>query len=270
MSDLSKEILTEEFNKNELMNYEIVYIDSIDSTNTFAMKNADNGELPADVNLFIIADSQTAGRGRLGRSFESSQGNGIYATLVVRPQKKTYEIASITLVVALAVVRAFDKLFGLETKIKWPNDIILNGKKLCGILTEMKNEGQKLKFVAVGFGINVANEQFPEELKDKATSIYMETGQRTERKNIVAAVVKEFEELYEQYLDNEDLLFMVDEYNERLINRNREIVIEHNNERKNAIQLGIDKTGVLKVLVDGEEKSITSGEILVRGVFGYV
>ncbi len=270
MRDLSKEILSEEFNKNGLSNYEIVYIDSIDSTNTFAMRNVDSSQLPADVNLFIIADSQTAGKGRLGRSFESSQGKGIYATLVLRPRKKAYEISTITLVVALAVVRAFHKLFNMETKIKWPNDIILNGKKLCGILTEMKNEGQRVKLVAVGFGINVSNEQFPEELKDKATSIYMETGEKPERKKIVAAVVKEFDELYEQYLENEDLSFMVDEYNERLINRNSEIVIEHKGERKNAIQLGIDKTGVLKVLVDGEEKSIASGEILVRGVFGYV
>ncbi len=266
MSDLSKEILEEEFNKCGLKDYEIVYMESVDSTNVFAMNNADSGMLKS----IVVANCQTAGKGRLGRSFESSRGKGIYATLVVRPQKKAYEIASITLVVAVAVIRAFDKLFGMDTKIKWPNDIILNGKKLCGILTEMKNEGEKVKYVAVGFGINVTNEEFPEEIKDKATSIYLETGNKIDRKKILAAVVKEFEELYGQYLENEDLSFMLKEYNERLINRDSEIVVEYKGEKKTATQLGIDKTGVLKVLMDGEEKSIASGEILVRGVFGYV
>lgn len=266
MSDLSKEILEEEFNKCGLKDYEIVYMESVDSTNVFAMNNADSGMLKS----IVVANCQTAGKGRLGRSFESSRGKGIYATLVVRPQKKAYEIASITLVVAVAVIRAFDKLLGMDTKIKWPNDIILNGKKLCGILTEMKNDGEKVKYVAVGFGINVTNEEFPEEIKDKATSIYLETGNKLERKKILAAVVKEFEELYGQYLENEDLSFMLKEYNERLINRDSEIVVEYKGEKKTATQLGIDKTGVLKVLMDGEEKSIASGEILVRGVFGYV
>lgn len=270
MSDLSKDILVEEFNKNGLSKYEIVYMDSVDSTNVFAMNNAGTGDWTRAAGMLVVADCQTAGKGRLGRSFESSKAKGIYATIVVRPEKKAYEIANITLVMALAVKRAFDKLLDVKTAIKWPNDIILNGKKICGILTEMKNDRDNVRFVAIGFGINVDNEEFPEEIRDKATSVYLETGKRLERKNIVAEVMKQFEQLYAQYLNNEDLSFMRNEYNASLINMGNEIIVEYKGEKRLATQLGIENNGVLKVLIDGEEKNITSGEILVRGVLGYV
>ncbi len=270
MDKLSQDILNEELNTCGLTDYEIVYMDSIDSTNRYAMENADNGSLRNDVNNLIVADGQSAGRGRLGRSFESGAGKGIFASLVIRPQKHTYDIANITLVAALAVSRALDEVSDLKTMIKWPNDIILNGKKLCGILTEMRNDKDKVRFVVVGIGINVNNEEFSQEIKGKATSVYMETGQILNRGKLIALVVKKFEELYCEYLKEKDLSFMKDEYNGRLINKGSQIMVEYKGKKTEAAQLGIDDDGVLKVLIGGEERSITTGEILVRGVHGYV
>lgn len=249
--------------------YEIIYLDSVDSTNVFAMKNAENGVLNENVNNVIISNEQTAGKGRLGRSFESDKGTGIFASIVVRPDKKTYDVANITLVAALAVQRAMEKL-GVEAKIKWPNDIICQGKKLCGILTEMKNDGDKVKFVVVGIGINVGNEKFSDDLKDKATSMYLLQGKRYDRADVLLEVLKEFNNLYDQYTKNDNLAFMKNEYNEKLINKGCEVVVEFKNENKKAILIGVDETGILKVIIDGEKKNIVSGEIKIRGVLGYV
>ncbi len=270
MNDLSRAVVIEELNKKGIENYEVVYMDTVDSTNTFAMQNADQDRLCKAERALIIADEQSAGKGRLGRSFESGKNKGIYATLVVRPDKKTYEVANITLIVALAVVKAFDSLGVTGTLIKWPNDVILGGKKLCGILTEMKNDGNKVRFVAIGIGINVDNEEFTEELMDKATSVYMATGKRIERKLILSTVVDEFERVYDMYLKCADLAFMMDEYNARLVNVRGEVVVDIAGVRQRATQLGIDANGALKVIMDGEEKSVTSGEVSVRGVLGYV
>lgn len=248
--------------KMDIQNYNVIYLDTIDSTNTYAMKNAEKYNL-------IVADEQTAGKGRLGRSFESNKGTGIYASIVVRPDKKTYDVANITLVAALAVQRAMEKL-GVKAKIKWPNDIICQGKKLCGILTEMKNDGDKVKFVVVGIGINVNNEKFLEELADKATSMYLLQCKKYDRADILLEVLKEFDKLYDQYTKNDNLDFMKNEYNEKLVNRGSEVIVEFKNENKKAILIGVNETGILKVLIDGEEKNIVSGEIKIRGVLGYV
>ena len=248
--------------KMDIPNYKVAYLDVVDSTNTYAMENAEKYNL-------IVADEQTAGKGRLGRSFESNKGAGIFASIVVRPDKKTYDVANITLVAALAVQRAMDK-FGIETKIKWPNDIICQGKKLCGILTEMKNDGDKVKFVVVGIGINVNNEKFLEDLADKATSMYLLQSKKYDRADILLEVLKEFDKLYDQYTKNDNLDFMINEYNEKLINKGSEVIVEFKNENKKAILIGVNESGILKVLIDGEEKNIVSGEIKIRGVLGYV
>jgi len=269
MSDLSRDIIIEELNKKDIRTYEVVYMDTVASTNTFAMQNADNLLINAD-KLLIVANEQSAGKGRLGRSFESGKNKGIYATIVVQPDKMTYEVANITLIMALAAVRAFDRLKVTGTQIKWPNDIILGGRKLSGILTEMKNDGSRVRFVAIGIGINVDNEDFAKELKDKATSIYRECGMHIERKLILATVIEEFEKVYGQYLEGKDLAFMRDEYNSRLINAGCEVVVENAGIMQAATQLGIDDGGALRVMVDGKEQIITSGEVSVRGVLGYV
>ncbi len=250
--------------------YELVVLESVDSTNTYAINMALEEKFKDNVSYVIVAEEQTAGRGRLGRNFESDRSKGILATFLVRPEKKACEVANITLVMALAVVRTLDEIIDEKVQIKWPNDIILNGRKLCGILTEMRNSSEKVKFVALGVGINVNNEGFSKEIENKATSLCVECGKTFDRVNILEKLIEKFNELYELFIENTDLTFMIKEYNDRLININKEVIVEYKNEKVKATQCGVDERGVLKVIIDNKETSITSGEILVRGVHGYV
>lgn len=253
-----------------MKNYELIYLDSVGSTNEYAIRMAEQVELSKEKKYVIVAEEQTAGKGRLGRSFESIKGKGIFASILVKPEKKAYEVANITLVAALAIVRALDELLPDAVNIKWPNDIILNGRKLCGILTEMRNVGNDVRCVVIGIGVNVNNESFSEDIRDKATSLYIEYKKLFDKDDLLKRIIGEFDALYERFSEEKDLSFIQNEYNQRLVHRNDKVIIEYKSEKQEAVQLGIDQNGMLKVMVDGEEKTITSGEILVRGVGGYV
>lgn len=266
MTGLSRDKIINELNKAGIADYNVQFFEKIESTNTYVMENYK--DIAGNVDM-IIANEQTGGKGRLGRTYESAKDEGIYMTLVLKPQICPQKAVNITLVSALAISRAFDEL-GIKTKVKWPNDIICDKKKICGILTEMKNQGSEILCIAVGIGINVNQKDFSKELENKATSIYLQTGSFYERAEIIAACVKHFNGLYKEFLEHENLEFMVDEYNEKLINIDKEIIIEKNGIKESAILLGIDNNGILKILVDGKEEKLISGEIQVRGLLGYV
>lgn len=266
MTDLSRDKIINELNKVGISDYNVQFFDTIESTNTYVMENY--RDVAGNVDM-VIANEQTRGKGRLGRTYESAKDEGIYMTLVLKPKIWPKKAVNITLVSALAISRAFEEL-GVKTKVKWPNDIICDRKKICGVLTEMKNQGNEILCIAVGIGINVNQKGFSKELENKATSMYLQTGNSYERDKIIAICVKHFNELYKEFFENETLEFMVDEYNEKLINIGKEIFIEKNGVKENAILLGIDDNGILKILVDGKEEKLISGEIQVRGLLGYV
>ena len=140
----------------------------IDSTNTRAKQLAELGE---EEGTLIIAERQTSGKGRRGRQWDSGAGTGIYMSMILRPVIEPSSVPGITLVAALAVVSAARQFCNVETFVKWPNDIVLDKKKICGILTEMSSEMDYINYVVVGIGINVNNEHFPEEIEETATSI---------------------------------------------------------------------------------------------------
>lgn len=267
MDRLSYEIIKNVLESNNLNGYDVIYLEETQSTNDYAKKEPLNKAF----NNIIVADSQTQGRGRLGRSFLSRKGEGIFMTLVVRPQKEMSQVAGITLVTAMALSKALDRVTGLKTKIKWPNDIILNGKKVSGILTELKNVSGEPASVIVGIGINVYNRDFEGELGKKATSLFMEMGEGLpKRADIIAEIVKSFQEYYESFIENENLSFMLTDYNDRLINYGKEVVANYRGEQKTGRQLGISEDGALQVLIEGRVENIASGEIFIRGVEGYV
>ncbi len=253
-----------------MQEFKFINLDTVASTNEYAMKYAEDTKLSCKDAYVITAREQTKGKGRRGRSFESTRDKGIFASILLKPEKKAHQVANVTLVAALALARALDKIISDKVSIKWPNDIILNGRKLCGILTELKNEGKNIKSLVIGIGVNVNNESFSSELEDKATSLFLEYNKKFDKELVLEGIVEEFKKLYHRFLKENDLSFMLEEYNSRLINRNSTILVEYKNEKKEAIQLGVDADGVLKVLIDGEEKSIVSGEIQIRGVLGYV
>lgn len=245
----------------------ICYYDVIDSTNTEAKRLAEEG---AEDGTLVLADQQTSGKGRRGRSFSSRSGIGIYMTLLLRPDILPGQASMLTLVAAMAVAKGLEQATQVKSQIKWPNDIILSGKKVCGILTEMSAQIEYINYVVVGIGINVSNEKFEEEIADVATSLYIETGKKYKRADIVEAIMEQFEIYYQKYLETGDLSNIMEAYNEQLINRGQKVCVLDPKGSYEGIARGITATGELIVETEEGEKQISSGEVSVRGVYGYV
>ena len=218
-----------------------------------------------------VAEIQDGGRGRRGRSWVSPAGVGIWMSLLLRPEISPISASTLTLVMALAAQKGIKEATGIESQIKWPNDLVLNKKKICGILTEMGTEFMEIKYVVMGIGINVNQEGFPEELRETATSLYLETGKKYHRSQIIERILEALEEYYGIFVKTEDMSALLEEYNEKLVNRGQEVcVLDPKGEYRGLCQ-GITKTGGLLVeLPDGTVTEVISGEVSVRGVYGYV
>jgi BirA family biotin operon repressor/biotin-[acetyl-CoA-carboxylase] ligase len=262
VEDIKKHLTTKCFGQ------ELVYYDEIDSTNIRAKLG---GEGDAPHGTLYVANEQVAGRGRRGRAWTSPKGTSISMTFLLRPDVDIAHISSITVISALAMAKAFNHIDGINAQIKWPNDVVINGRKVCGILTEMSSEGTDIKYVVVGIGINVYITEFPEELADKATSIKLENGQGCNRSQLTAYVANEFETLYEKFEKTQDLSFMIEEYDKLLVNRDKQVYALDKDSRTEYTALGLAPNGGLRVRnADGEESVIISGEVSVRGIYGYV
>ncbi len=239
-----------------------------DSTNNYAKRLGDEG---APHGTLVAAEKQTAGRGRRGRRWESPPGSSIYMSILLRPDIRPSQASMLTLVMAQSVAEAVREETGQEALIKWPNDIILNQKKICGILTEMSTEIEWINYVVIGVGINVNTEGFPEDLADTATSLYLEGKKKIQRSRLLAGVAERFENNYESFLKCGDLSFMQESYNQLLVNRDREVRIMEPGHEYNGRAAGINEKGELLVCTeDGQIKNIYAGEVSVRGVYGYV
>lgn len=246
----------------------IYYFDQIDSTNIRAKQLGEEG---APHGTLIVAGQQNAGRGRRGRTWESPPGVSIYMSIVLRPEMAPVKAPMLTLVMAVSAADSLKECAGLDVQIKWPNDIVLNGKKLAGILTEMSTEMDYINHVVIGMGINVNTECLPEELEEKATSLRLETGRIIRRSQIIASIMKAFEKNYQLFMETQGLRQMQEKYNSLLINREKEVRILGVKEEYAAYALGINEKGELLVRRDnGEVEAILAGEVSVRGVYGYV
>lgn len=256
----------------------ILSFESIDSTNVQAGREAANG---AESGTLVVADRQTAGRGRRGRTWESPAGRNLYFSLLLRPKLAVEKASMLTLVMALAVVRALEKLAEADLseysaqsnlpRIKWPNDIVLNGKKVCGILTEMSVMPNRIEHVIIGVGINVYQQEFSPELADKATSLEAEWGQQFSREQLLGMIMDAFEEYYDLFLQTGDLKMLRETYNHKLVNRNREVRVLDPKGEFTGIATGINDRGELCVeLPDGQIAEVYAGEVSVRGIPGYV
>ncbi len=258
------QIATETFGRN------MEYFDEIDSTNNYCKQQAEMG---AEHGFLVVADRQVSGRGRRGRVWETPSGISIAMSLLLRPDIATECASMITLVAALSVAHAIRNVSGLDAKIKWPNDIVINGKKVCGILTEMSVEFSAINYVVVGIGINVNNASFPEELADMATSIYLEKHEMVSRSKLIAEILINFERYYRIFLETQDMSGLKDVYEERLVNKDERVRVMSANGRVDdeGTALGIDDIGRLVIKSDdGRQKNIMAGEVSVRGLYGYV
>lgn len=246
----------------------ILYFDETDSTNTEAKKAAEAGTPHGSL---AVADFQTGGKGRRGRSWESPRGTGVWMTLVLRPRMHPMSASMLTLVAALAVVRGIRETAPVEPLIKWPNDIVVNGKKVCGILTEMSTELDCINYVVTGIGINANMEDFPEEIQNVATSLRLESGERVLRSGLIAAVMEAYEHYYGIFMETCDMSALLEEYNGCLANCGRAVRVLKPGDEYTGTALGINTQGELLVETeDGEIQTVISGEVSVRGIYGYV
>lgn len=247
----------------------IITLRETTSTNDYAKKLAAH-----DVESFttVVARRQTAGKGRLGRCFHSPEDEGIYMSVILYPHMAAELVSSITLVAAMAVKCALEQVVDRKLHIKWPNDIVAEGKKLCGILTEASVGTDGVKYVVVGIGVNVNNDSFQDELVDKAISLKMLSGEAYDTKCIIEMILKSFRQLYELYVDTGNLRYMLDEYNDGLIHNGQSIKIINGKEVLTGKCLGMDETGALLLQEEGHSHitRVISGEVSVRGVYGYV
>lgn len=246
----------------------IQYFDELDSTNIRISELAKDGAKHGTV---VVADKQTAGKGRRGRTWESPAGTNLYFSILLRPEIEVEKAPMLTLIMAYSVAKVLQEEWKLEVSIKWPNDLVISGKKICGILTEMVLDESQIGHVVVGTGINVNVTKFPEELSDKATSLYLESKVIFDRKKLLNEVLKEFWKQYNNFLEVQDLSFMKEAYNEILVNRGREVLVLEPGNEYQAVAHGINDAGELLVEKnDGSKAAVYAGEVSVRGIYGYV
>ena len=243
----------------------ILHFDTIDSTNNYLKKISNE----AEEGTVVISEEQTKGKGRLGRFWESKVGSGIWMSIILKPNIMPYKAPFITLIAGASIVKALDKL-NVKGQIKWPNDIVINNKKICGILTELSAEIERINYVIVGIGMNVKNTNFDEELEKKATSLYKEN-YILNRVDIVREVFSEFEKLYIDYIENgnkEEVLRICRQYSAVI---GKDVYIIRNDEKELVKCIDINENGNLIVKYsNGNIKEIMSGEVSIRGVRGYV
>lgn len=246
----------------------VIFYESVNSTNLQAKLDAENG---CGQGTLVVTDMQTAGRGRRGRGWSSPAGTNVYFTLILKPEYAPDDASMVTLVMALAVAEGIRSTCGIEAGIKWPNDIVVNGKKVCGILTEMSVERDYIHYVVAGVGINVGLQEFPQEIAPRAVSLEQVCGKRIARAPLVANVMKAFEDYYDIFERERSLEKLTERYNSLLVSRDCEVCILDPKGEYRGVSKGIDSRGELLVeLADGSVRAVYAGEVSVRGIYGYV
>ena len=246
----------------------IHYFDSIESTNTVAKNMAAAG---APEGTVLLADLQTGGRGRMGRSFHSPAGCGIYMSVILRPQCPASQLMHLTCAVAVATANAIEVSTGLRPDIKWTNDLVYARHKLGGILTELSlDKNGYVDYVVLGVGINCcqAAADFPEEIRDIATSLQLCTGKPVDRAKVAAAMIDAFEGMNRNLSDPHCFL---PRYRKDCMTLGQQISLLRGDEVRYGTALDVDDFGALVVQFDdGHTEAVNSGEVSVRGMYGYV
>lgn len=246
----------------------LLYFDVTGSTNIEAKKQAENG---APEGLLVVADKQEAGRGRRGRSWESPSGTNIFMTILLRPSFAPEKASMTTLVMALSTAQAIHDASGLQAEIKWPNDIVIHKKKVVGILTELAIETDYIQYLVCGVGINVNQAELPENIKNTATSLYLESNQKMNRAGLIQKVMEHFEENYAIFCQREDMSGLLDDYNKLLVNKEAQVRVLDPLGEYDGISHGINEKGELLVeKKNGCVENVFAGEVSVRGIYSYV
>ena len=236
------------------MEYIKYHFEEIESTNDFAKEKA-----KSETNNFLVtADYQTKGRGRKGRQFVSNKNSGLYLSVAVKLDIVPEKITNVTTYTAVCTARAIEKFTCLKAEIKWVNDIYVNGKKLCGILTEGVFKNGQIDFIIIGIGINILKQNFPDEIKNIATSIEDECGLKLKTEDLINAILNE---LGDYKMDN-----YMEEYKNRSFIIGKEVTVLAPDKSYPAVAIDIDDDGHLVVDCDGEIKVLSSGDVSVNKI----
>ncbi len=243
--------------------------DTIDSTNTHLKKMALNG---APEGTVVVAGTQTGGRGRLGRSFHSPAGKGIYFSLLLRPGLPAESLMHLTCAVGVAACNAIETVTGFRPGIKWINDLVAGKKKLGGILTELAfGPSGNVEYAVIGIGINCSHsrEDFPPELQDIATSLALHTGKPWEQGKLIAALIAQLYRMQDSLVEKRSQI--MDIYRKDCITPGKEIQVIRGNTKETAQALDVMDDGSLLVRYpNGNESAVNSGEVTIRGMYGYI
>lgn len=246
----------------------VTYYEVIGSTNLQAKLDAENG---APHGALVVANTQTAGRGRRGRTWSSPPKTNAYFTLILKPDLAPEKASMLTPVMAMAVVEGIRRTCQVQAMIKWPNDVVIDAKKICGILAEMSLEQDFIHYLVIGVGINVGLQEFPPAVAPTASCLQEICGHSVHRAELVVDVMRAFEEYYEVFLERGDLSGLMDQYNSLLVNNGREVRVLDPKGEFQGMSQGINALGELRVKrEDGSETLVYAGEVSVRGIYGYV
>ena len=239
----------------------LVYVEETDSTNSLAKRESYKPH-----KTVFIAKRQTAGRGRSGKVWNSESEDSLYMSILLKPEIPIHQVPHLTLVFGLAACNALKKYANIG--IKWPNDIILNRKKLSGILCESAMKEGKVEYVVLGIGVNVNNEVFPKEIEDIATSLKKEVDKNFSISKIAEEIINEFYCLYDEFIEN-GLENILNDYKNNCLTLLKYVIVKKNNESIKAFALDITNDGGLLVKNEDKEFVIDSGEASIRGINGF-
>lgn len=261
------DILTEESIRSFLTGSlisEVHALKTVDSTNNEAKRWAQQG---APHGSLFVADEQTGGKGRLGRVWKSPAGTGLWFSVLLRPKAAPEQVTGLTLTAGLSVAKAIQKLTGCKAQIKWPNDVVIGSQKVCGILTEMAAEMESVEYVIPGIGVNVNTESFPEEIAFKATSLYLSTGKKWSRAELLGAILQEMECLL-NWQEQGGVQAILEEYRENCVTIGRKVSTQRGNIQLSGIAEDVTEGGELVVRQsNGSQLVINSGEVSVQGIY---
>jgi BirA family transcriptional regulator, biotin operon repressor / biotin---[acetyl-CoA-carboxylase] ligase len=255
---LTPDLLREQL-KGSLFGKRVYHFFKTDSTNRVALELGYAGEPEGAV---ILAEEQSAGRGRVGRTWHSERAAGIYATLLLRPKISPVQAPLLTMMAGLSAHTAIQSQTGLQLDLKWPNDLVLNGKKLGGILTEMYADTSLVRFVIVGIGINVNQEKFPAQLSGIATSLRVETGKNLSRLELLARLLREFETDYNRFL-REGAKSVTDRFTEASSYAvGKKVRVTNGSDTFTGVTAGLAPEGLLQVeREDGQTVTVIAGDV---------
>lgn len=265
--DVITEEEVNEYLKTKYVGRTYKYFDEIDSTNTQCKRECSENIIDG---MVIVAEEQSKGKGRLGRSWSSPKGTGIWMSIILTPDIAPILAPKITIIGAAAVYNAL-KDMNIDVGIKWPNDIVIDGKKVCGILTEMNAEIDRINYVVMGIGINVNTEEFPEELRDKATSLKIQYGENINRKELVGKILNYTEYYYDLFKETGSIKEVINICKKGSVVLGKEIRVINGRSEIICEAIDIDDDGELIVKYDdGTIHKVISGEVSVRGIYGYI